>query len=293
MAIVRPLCRVRPRLPRRVPDHARADRQLRAAGDGELRRRRAGVHLGAGLGQPRRARPRTRRCSRRTSSFPLPHALAYGEHLFGISLFTLPVYAATRNPVLAYNLVWILAYVLSAAAVHVLAWRYTRDHLAAMTAALAFTFCFFRMHHGHGHLNLIWCFWIPLSFVAMDRWTERPTWTRLAAWIAVIVLQALAAWYQAVLIVVADAIFLGLAVRRRTTGAASVQDRAARRRRGADRVCDGVAVCALLLHPARRAAVICRGGRRRSRRLVGAAGEHVDGAVAPGASGEGAEVDLG
>jgi hypothetical protein len=140
--------------------------------------------------------------------FPLPNALAYGEHLFGISLFTLPFYAATRNPVLAYNLVWLLAYLLTAAAVHVLAWRYTRDHLAAMTAAMAFTFCFFRMHHGHGHLNLIWCFWIPLSFVAMDRWTERPTWTRLTAWTAVIVLQALAAWYQAVLIVIADAIFL-------------------------------------------------------------------------------------
>jgi hypothetical protein len=64
------------------------------------------------------------------------------------------------------------------------------------------------MHHGHGHLNLIWCFWIPLSFVALDRWTERPTWTRLTASTAVIVLQALAAWYQAVLIVIADAIFL-------------------------------------------------------------------------------------
>src|ERR1700730_7256988 len=35
--------------------------------------------------------------------YPLPNALAYGEHLFGISLFTLPLYAATRNPVLAYN----------------------------------------------------------------------------------------------------------------------------------------------------------------------------------------------
>ena len=72
--------------------------------------------------------------------FPLPNALAYGEHLFGISLFTLPLYAATRNPVLAYNLVWILAYLLTAAAVHALAWRYTRDHLAAMTDAQACTF---------------------------------------------------------------------------------------------------------------------------------------------------------
>jgi hypothetical protein len=140
--------------------------------------------------------------------FPLPNALAYGEHLFGISLFTLPVYWATRNPVLAYNIVWILAYLFTAAAVHLLAWRYTRDHVASMTAALAFTFCFFRMHHGHGHLNLIWCFWIPLSFVAIDRWVERPDWLRLAGWTAILVLQALAAWYQAVLIVVADAIFL-------------------------------------------------------------------------------------
>lgn len=140
--------------------------------------------------------------------FPLPNALAYGEHLFSISLFTLPVYAVTRNPVLAYNVAWLLAYVLTAAAVHVLAWRYTRDHLAAMTAAMAFTFCFFRMHHGHGHLNLIWCFWIPLSFIAIDRWAERPGWFRLGIWTAILVLQALAAWYQAVLIVVADLIFL-------------------------------------------------------------------------------------
>ena len=139
--------------------------------------------------------------------FPLPDALAYGEHLFGISLFTLPLYAATRNPVLAYNLVWILAYLLTAAAVHALAFRYTRDHLAAMTAALACTFCFFRMHHGHGHLNLIWSFGIPLSFLAIDRWTARPTWIRISVLTGVIVLQALAAWYQAVLIAVADIVF--------------------------------------------------------------------------------------
>jgi hypothetical protein len=138
--------------------------------------------------------------------FPLQNSLAYGEHLFGISLFTLPIYAATRNPVLAYNVVWLLAYLLTAAAVHALAWRYTRDHLAAMTAALAFTFCFFRMHHGHGHLNLIWCFWIPLvpRDGSLDGTADL---TRIGLLTAVIVLQALAAWYQAVLIAVADLIF--------------------------------------------------------------------------------------
>jgi hypothetical protein len=98
--------------------------------------------------------------------------------------------------------------VFAAAAVHLLAWRYTRDHLAAMVAGMSFAFCFFRMHHGHGHLNLIWCFWIPLSFVVIERWVARPTWPRLAGFVAVLVLQALASWYQAVMISVADAVFL-------------------------------------------------------------------------------------
>jgi len=140
--------------------------------------------------------------------YPLPNALAYGEHLFGISLFTLPIYALTRNPVLAYNIAWLLAYALSAACVHFLAWRYTRDHLASLVAGMAFTFCFYRFHHGHGHLNLMSGFWIPLSFAAIDRWIARPSWPRLIIVADIAVLQALAAWYQAVLIAVADGLFL-------------------------------------------------------------------------------------
>ncbi len=140
--------------------------------------------------------------------YPLHNALTYGEHLFGISLFALPLYAVTRNPVFAYNIVWLLAYAGSAAAVHLLAWRYTRDHIAALVAGMAFTFCFYRFHHGHGHLNLIWCFWIPLSFIALDRWVDRPSWVRLLAVAGIVVLQALAAWYQAVLIAVADGLFV-------------------------------------------------------------------------------------
>ncbi len=140
--------------------------------------------------------------------YPARDALAYSEHLIGISLFTLPVYVATRNPVLAYNLVWILSFLLSAAAAHLLAWRQTRDHLAATMAGLAYAFCFYRMHQGHGHLHVIWGFWIPVSLIAMERWVRRPAWGRLAAFVAIVVLQALASWYQAVLIFVANALFM-------------------------------------------------------------------------------------
>jgi hypothetical protein len=138
--------------------------------------------------------------------FPARNALAYGEHFFGISLFSLPVYALSHNPTLAYNVVWILSYVLAAVAVHYLTWRLTSDHVASLVAGLAYAFCFFRMHHGHGHLHLLWSFWTPLSLVAMERWVARPCWRRLWLLTAIILLQALSSWYQAVMIVIADAL---------------------------------------------------------------------------------------
>jgi hypothetical protein len=96
---------------------------------------------------------------------PEPNALALTEHLFGISLFTLPVYAISRNPVLAYNIVWLLSFFLSALSIHVLVWRLLRDHTAALVAGLVYAFCFFKMQHGHAHLQIIWSFWIPLTYV--------------------------------------------------------------------------------------------------------------------------------
>jgi hypothetical protein len=52
----------------------------------------------------------------------------------------------------------------------------------------------------------MWIFWIPISMVAMERWVQGGSWVRLFALVAVIVLQALASWYQAVMIFVADAL---------------------------------------------------------------------------------------
>src|SRR5579872_6187143 len=129
--------------------------------------------------------------------YPAKNALAYSEHLYGISLFTLPVYALTRNPVLAYNLVWLLCFLMSAAAAHALVWRATRDHLAATAGGIFYAFCFYRMHQGHGHLHIIWGFWIPLSLIAMNRWVVEPSWRRVAPLVAILVLQALGSWYQA------------------------------------------------------------------------------------------------
>ena len=41
--------------------------------------------------------------------YPSPDSLRYNEHLFGLSLFTLPLAALGASPILAYNLVWLMA----------------------------------------------------------------------------------------------------------------------------------------------------------------------------------------
>ena len=146
--------------------------------------------------------------------YPAPHSLAFNEHLFGVSLFTLPFYAATRNPVLAYNVVWLSSFVLNGIAMHALLHRYTRRDLAAFAGALVYTFSYYKMLHAHGHLHLVWTWLLPLSVLALHRWNDRPSIGRALVWAVTILLQALASWYLAVMVAMVNAAVLAaLAIR--------------------------------------------------------------------------------
>jgi len=138
--------------------------------------------------------------------YPARQSLAYNEHLFGLSLFTLPLYAATRNPVLAYNLVWLASFLLNAIAMHTLLRRYITRDLAATAGSLVFTFSFYKMLHAHGHLHLLWTWLLPLSILSLERWCDRPSLARAFAWAAAVGLQALTSWYLAVIVALAQAV---------------------------------------------------------------------------------------
>lgn len=136
--------------------------------------------------------------------YPAVSALGYNDPLIGISLFTLPIYAATRNPVLAYNLVWLVTPLLNLLAMHALAWRYLRSHRAAAAAALTFACSFYTMQHAYGHLSLIWLWLVPLSLLLLERWFERQTMARALVWAAALTLQVLSAWYIGTFALVAN-----------------------------------------------------------------------------------------
>ena len=151
--------------------------------------------------------------------YPAQRSLAYNEHLFGVSLFTLPIYAATGNAVLAYNIVWILSFVLNGVSMHALLRRYTGWELAAFAGSLVYTFSFYKMLHAHGHLHLVWTWLLPLSLLALHRWNDRPSVPRGLFWGAIVTLQALTSWYMAVIVGVANgALLLALATGWRRDG---------------------------------------------------------------------------
>lgn len=136
--------------------------------------------------------------------FPVADSLRYNEHLFGLSLFTLPWAAAGASPVLAYNVTWWLACLLNGLTAFALVYRFTRDRLAAFIGSLVFAFSFYVMLHAHGHLALIWIWPLPASLLLLERWFDVPTRGRLAAWLAVLLAQMLTSWYLVIIISLAN-----------------------------------------------------------------------------------------
>jgi hypothetical protein len=130
--------------------------------------------------------------------FPAPQSLAYTEHMLGLGLLALPLTVVTGNTVLVCWVLWFAAFWTNAMAAHLLALRFTGRHDAALAAGLVFGWAFFRMLHA-GHLQLQWTAWLPLSLWLLERYHSRPTWMRLLAAVAVIVMQMLTSWYLAVI----------------------------------------------------------------------------------------------
>jgi hypothetical protein len=87
------------------------------------------------------------------------------------ALTTAPFLAVGMHPVVAYNLVLVLSFVASAAAMYWLAWRLTASRAAAFVAGLLFGFYPYRFeHYSHFELQMTYC--MPLALVFLHRFVE-------------------------------------------------------------------------------------------------------------------------
>ncbi len=101
--------------------------------------------------------------------YPHPLALAYSEHLLPQALSILPVYAATANPILCYNLVFLSTFVLCGVGMFLLARELTGRADAAFVAGLAFAFAPYRVA-SLPHLQVLSSAWMPLAVYGFRRY---------------------------------------------------------------------------------------------------------------------------
>jgi hypothetical protein len=121
--------------------------------------------------------------------FPAPYSLAYSEHFLGHLPVALPVYLATRNPVLAFNVTLLACWLGSALAMYALVWRWTRSAAAAFAAGVTFA------QLGH-ELQVVGAAYLPLIPLFLDRWQERRRLGDLVVLGACLLMQTLCSYYQ-------------------------------------------------------------------------------------------------
>ena len=135
---------------------------------------------------------------------PLPHTLAYSEHLIGSAIFAAPVLWLTGNPVLALNLTSLLTVVLCGLGTYVLARRVGVGTAGAILAGVIFAFSpprFYRL----GQLHLTAVQWVPFALAFLHGYFE--TRRRRELWLAAgcFTLQALSSGHGTIFLGVAAA----------------------------------------------------------------------------------------
>lgn len=125
---------------------------------------------------------------------PEPRTLAYSEHLFAQAVQAFPIYLATRNPILCYNLLFLSTFVLCGLGTFLLVRDLTRNTPAAFLAGLLFAFAPYRFAQV-SHLQVLSVQWMPFVLYGFRRYFDGGRPRALAGAAAALVAQNLSCGY--------------------------------------------------------------------------------------------------
>jgi hypothetical protein len=146
--------------------------------------------------------------------YPHPLSLAYSEHLTAQALAILPVYALTGNPILCYNVIFLLTFVLSAVGMFLLVRELTGSGLAGFLAGVAYGFAPYRFGT-LPHVQVLSSMWMPFVLLGFHRFLGSgrlgPLVGASSAWIA----QNLSCGYYFLFFSPVVALYLAIEITRR------------------------------------------------------------------------------
>jgi hypothetical protein len=107
--------------------------------------------------------------------YPSGKAIVGSEHALGTLPIFAPVWAATGNPIAAFNVHLLLMVALSGLAMHVLVRRWTGSETAAYVAGIAFAAAPWRMNLWSNAPHLLATAYLPVTVLCLDRTLVRPS----------------------------------------------------------------------------------------------------------------------
>jgi hypothetical protein len=127
--------------------------------------------------------------------FPERGTLAFSEHFIAQSLMVLPVYWASGNAILTYNIAFLLTFVLTGLGTFLLARALTHSAIAATVAAFVAAFNEYRLVFEVAHLHTLSIHWFPFALYALHRYFDSDRRLPLAAAAVCLVLLNLSSVY--------------------------------------------------------------------------------------------------
>jgi hypothetical protein len=105
--------------------------------------------------------------------FPHTGTLLYADYIPGLALLAAPFALLTGSMIWAYNILFLASFILCAWGMYRLVLYLSRDRSAAFIAGLIFAFFNYRFAH-LSHLEILFFGWMPLFFLSLFKWIDRP-----------------------------------------------------------------------------------------------------------------------
>lgn len=129
---------------------------------------------------------------------PVRRSLAFGESHLPQALLAAPVLALGGSPLLAYNVVFLLTFVLCGVSAHALARELGAGPPGAFLAGVGYAFCAYRFDHVV-HLQSLSAQWLPLAVLFLLRAARTGRVRDLAGFVSFSLLQMFSSGYYALL----------------------------------------------------------------------------------------------
>ena len=126
--------------------------------------------------------------------YPYRGTLAFSETLLGVAVFAAPVYWMTADPVLTYNVAFVLSFAIAGIGMYLLARELTGSRAAAFAAGMYYAFGPLRMSQ-ISHIQMVATGWIPFALWGLHRYFSTRQFRWLAAFALSWVLQTLSNTY--------------------------------------------------------------------------------------------------